>query len=342
MSGGTVTAVTGASGHLGGNLVRALLAEGRKVRVLVRADRRAIEGLDVQVVEGDVSDPRSLRALIDGAEMVYHLAARISIVGKEGGLVERTNVGGVRNVLDACRRAGVRRLVHFSSIHAFDTRPNDQLIDETRNLALGPYHAAYDRSKAEGQKAVLDAVRDGFDAVIVNPGAVVGPFDFKPSRMGAVFLDIYHGRLPVLIDGGYNWVDARDVCRGAMLAESKGRSGECYLLTGQWVHIRELSRIIGRLTGRKTAQRAAPIWLASVASWFSLGWGKLRGSTPKFTPAAIAAIQSHRLISHEKASRELGYEPRPLEETVGDTMEWFRGAGMLEDRRRPRRPSVGE
>jgi dihydroflavonol-4-reductase len=324
-----ITAVTGASGHLGGNLVRALLAEGRTVRVLARSDRRAFEGLDVQVVEGDIADPAALRALLDGAETVFHLAGRISLVGAEGGLVEKTNVDGVRHVLQGCREAGVRRLVHFSSIHAFDTNPNDRVIDETRRLALGPRNAAYDRSKAEGQQAVLDAVGDGLDAVIVNPGAVVGPFDFKVSRMGSVFLDICHGRLPMLIDGGYNWVDARDVCAGAILAEKKGRRGECYLLTGHWVHICEVSRIIGRITGRRTAQTTAPIWLAAAASWFSLGWGMLRGRTPKFTPAAIRAIQSHRYISHEKAVRELGYHPRPFEETVRDTLEWFQQAGMI-------------
>lgn len=324
-----VTAVTGASGHLGGNLVRALLQEGRAVRVLARSDRRAFGGLDVQVVEGDISDPRALRAFIDGAETVFHLAGRISIAGAEGGLVDRTNVQGVRNVLDACRDAGVRRLVHCSSIHAFDTHPVDQVIDETRALALGPHQAPYDRSKAEGQQLVLDAARRGLDAVVINPSAVVGPYDFKLSRMGSVFLDVYHGRFPMLIDGGYNWVDARDVARGALLAEKKGRAGESYLLSGNWVHICDVSRLIGRFTGRKTTTVAAPLWLASAASWFSLGWGRLRGVTPKFTPAAIVALQSHRRISHEKASAELGYEPRDFEQTVRDTMEWFRQAGML-------------
>jgi dihydroflavonol-4-reductase len=328
-----VTAVTGASGHLGANLVRALLEQGRSVRVLARADHRAFDGLDVQIVEGDICDPAALHSLAEGAETLFHLAGRISIVGAEAGLVESTNVGGVHAVIRACRGAGVRRLVHCSSIHAFDTNPNDQLIDETRALALGPGHAAYDRSKAEGQRVVLEAVREGLDAVVINPGAVVGPFDFKPSRMGAVLLDIYHGRLPLLIDGGYNWVDARDVARGALAAESRGRAGECYLLTGHWVHIRELSRTIGRITGRTTVQAAAPLWLASAVSWASLGWGRFRGTAPRFTPAAIEAIRSHRHISHEKAARELGYAPRPFEETIRDTLEWFRQAGMLHERR---------
>ncbi len=275
-----ISAVTGASGHVGGNLVRTLLSEGRTVRALVRSDRRSLEGLDVQVVEGDISDPRALRALMDGADTVFHCAGRISIVGAEGGLVEKTNVGGVRNIVQACRDSRVKRLVHFSSIHAFSTRPNDRPIDETRELALGPGHAPYDRSKAEGQTVVLEAARQGLDAVIVNPGAVVGPFDYKVSRMGSVFLDICHGRLPMLINGGYNWVDARDVSRGAVLAEQKGRTGESYLLTGHWVHIREVSRLIGRLTGRSTtlARRADLAWVCGLLVLTGLGQDAGEGS----------------------------------------------------------------
>lgn len=330
-----MTVVTGASGHIGGNLVRALLAEERKVRCLVRKDRRALDGLDVETVEGDIFDPESLRRLMAGAGTVFHLAGRISIVGSEGGLVEKTNVDGVRNIVQACAEAGVDRLVHVSSIHAFSTHPNDEMIDETRELARGPEHMPYDRSKAGGQTVVLEAVARGLDAVIVNPGAVVGPYDFKPSRMGEVFLDICLSRLPALIDGGYNWVDARDVAAGAIAAEKKGRRGESYLLTGHWVHICEVSGIIARLTGRKTPMMATPLWLAGLASYFSLAAGALSGKTPKFTPGAIRSIQMHRHISHEKATRELGYAPRGFEQTVRDTLEWFREAGMLDGVRKP-------
>lgn len=324
-----VTAVTGASGHIGGNLVRALLDDGRHVRVLVRKDRRAIEGLDLETIEGDVLDPDSLRQLVKGADTVFHLAARISIVGPEGGLVERTNVVGVRNMVEACIEAGVRRLVHFSSIHAFDSAPRDEVVDESRPLCSGSQHQAYDRSKASGQRAVMDAVRRGLDAVIINPGGVIGPHDYKPSRMGSVVLDIYHRRLPALIDGGFNWVDARDVATGAIAAEKSGRAGECYLLTGHWVHIGELSYMIGRITGRKTPTFATPLWLAEIASYGSLAWGRLHGTIPKFTPGAIRSIRNHQRINHDKATRELGYAPRPFETTVRDTLDWFEKAGML-------------
>jgi len=326
-----ITAVTGASGHIGANLVRELLAQKRKVRCLVRSDRRALEGLPVETVEGEIFDPEAMARLLEGAGTLFHLAGRISIVGAEGGLVERTNVLGVRGVVQACLAAGVRRLVHVSSIHAFQSEPSDQVIDETRPLALSPDHMVYDRSKARGQLEVLEGVKKGLDAVIVNPGAVVGPNDFKPSRMGEVFLDIYHRRLPALLDGGYNWVDARDVVAGALAAERQGRTGECYLLTGHWVHICEVSALIGRMTGRRTPMLATPLWLALVASYGSLAWGKLLGKTPKFTPGAVRSIQMHRNISHGKATRELGYNPRPFEETVRDTLAWFAEAGMLEE-----------
>jgi dihydroflavonol-4-reductase len=326
-----IAAVTGGSGHLGGNLVRALLAEGRRVRCLVRRDRRALEGLPVEMVEGEIFDPEALRRLLAGAGTLFHLAGRISVAGAEHGLVERTNADGVRSVVRACLSAGIRRLVHVSSIHAFATDPDGGIIDETRPLALGPQDMPYDRSKAHGQLAVLEGVQSGLDAVIVNPGAIVGPYDFKPSRMGEVFLDIYHRRLPALLDGGYNWVDARDVAAGALAAERRGRTGECYLLTGHWVHICEVSALIARLTGRRTPTWATPLWLAMLASYGSLAWGRLRGKTLKFTPGAVRSIQMHRHISHAKATRELGYQPRPFEQTVRDTLAWFAEAGLLEE-----------
>jgi dihydroflavonol-4-reductase len=329
-----ITAVTGGSGHIGGNLVRALLEQGRKVRCLVREDRRALEGLDVELVEGDIFEMDTLEKLFSGAGTVFHLAGRISIAGGEGGLVEKTNVLGVRNIVEACIKAGVKRLVHCSSIHAFTTDPNDQIIDETRDLATGRKHLTYDRSKAMGQLEVLEGVKRGLDAVIINPGAVLGPNDFKVSRMGETILDIYNNRFPSLIDGGYNWVDARDIADGAIAAEKNGRTGESYLLTGHWVHICDVSALVGRLTGRKTPEGATPMWLVSFASYFNAFFSRIRKKTTKFTPAAMKSVQMHRYISHQKASDELGYSPRPFEQTIKDTLDWFKSAGMLEDHTR--------
>jgi dihydroflavonol-4-reductase len=323
-------AVTGGSGHLGSNLVRQLLDEGRKVRCLVREDTRSLDGLDVELVKGDLQDVESLKKLFTGVDTVFHLAARISIVGSEGGLVEKTNINGVKNVIDAALECGVKKLIHTSSIHAFNTNPNDETIDETRPLVEGEGHMAYDLSKSAGQRLVVDAVKNrGLKAVICNPGAVIGPNDFKKSRVGSVILDIYHRDMPALIDGGYNWVDARDVAAGIIAAEKKGKIGECYLLTGHWHHITDISKMIQKITGRKTPTAATPMWLAMFSSYFVAAWAKLWGTIPKFTPEAMWSLQKHRYISHEKASKDLGYSSRPTEETIKDTLDWFKDAGML-------------
>jgi dihydroflavonol-4-reductase len=323
-------AITGATGHLGATLVRSILAQGRSVRVLARKDLRAIQGLGVEIVTGDVLHPDSLLKLFKGVHTVFHLAAKISIVGSEGGMVEKINVEGTKNVLDACLKSGINRLVHFSSIHAFSSHPHDEVIDESRALATGKNEFYYDRSKAIAQMAVKDAVRRGLSAVILNPSGIIGPYDYKISRMGGVLLDIYHRRYPALIDGGYDWVDSRDVVASALAAETRGRDGECYLLSGHWVHVCDIARIISEIYGKKTPQIATPLWLCKLPAYCVVAYSKVRKVTPKFTPQAVAALKRHRLISHEKATRELGHSPRPIETTIRDTLDWFKAQGMLE------------
>lgn len=296
----------------------------------MRSDRRALEGLQVEEVKGDILDYDSLLRLFDGIDYAFHVAGHISMVASQGGLVEEINTTGSANVARACIECGVKRLVHFSSVHAFDTEPASEIVDETRPLALGLNHAPYDRSKAAGQKIILNAIEeDGLDAVIVNPGAVIGPHDYKVSHMGEVILDIYHGNIPAILNGGYNWVDVRDVADGAIAAAERGRSGESYLLTGHWVHMKKMSKVIASITGKKTPTICIPLWAAYLAS-FPVLWGsKVTGSEPKFSPGAVKAIGTHRYISHEKAVAELGYSPRPFEDTVSHTLEWFDAAGML-------------
>lgn len=227
--------VTGASGHVGANLVRRLLDQRRKVRVVVHSDVRALEGLGVERVSADVLDPASLLRAFAGAGVVYHLAARISIRRSDRRLVQAVNATGTRNVVRACRECGAGRLVHFSSIHALRAEPAGEPVDESRPLALGRNCLPYDRSKAMAEEAVLEGIQEGLDAVIVNPTAVIGPNDFKPSHMGEVIWKLMHGRLPVLVRGGFNWVDVRDVVEGACAAAEKGAAGRhrwCSLRSG--------------------------------------------------------------------------------------------------------------
>ncbi len=324
--------VTGATGHVGSNLVRALVRRGDDVRVVVRKRVSSLEGLEVERVDGDVRDAASLRAAFADAEIVYHLAAVISISGDRDGLVRAINVDGTRSVAEAALATGVRRMVHCSSVHAFDLYHGDRskTIDESwPRVPDSEPHFAYDRSKAAGERALREVMAKGLDAVIVHPSGVVGPYDFGPSRMGQVLLGLYHRSLPSLLDGGFDFVDVRDVTAGLIAAAERGKAGENYLLTGHFLRITELARIASEITGIASPRLNAPIWLAKLGVPVVEAYGRLRRKEPLYTRESLAVLESHGLFNRGKAERELGYVARPTEETVRDTYAWFEAAGML-------------
>jgi dihydroflavonol-4-reductase len=246
-----VVVVTGASGHLGATLVRALRARGQEVRALVHHDRRALDGLDVEIARGDLADENSLRRAFAGADLVYHTAAHISILRGEQQRLHAVNVRGARNVVEACLGSGVRRLVHVSSIEALENEPLGQPVDESRPLipsgtfargnagsVLGSSASRrpspYARSKAAGEQQVRLGIARGLDSVILYPTAIVGPHDYREGFPNAGLLAICEGRLWALVDGGFNWVDVRDVAEGALRAGEQAPSGARYILSGHW------------------------------------------------------------------------------------------------------------
>ncbi len=321
-------AVTGATGHVGGNLVRALLDRGDQVRVLLRGDPVGLDGLEVEAVKGDVTQPETLRAAFDGCDAVFHLAALISIVGSQGGRVEAVNVQGARHAAEAALDAGVRRYVHFSSVHAFDHFPVDVPLTE-QSPRPGPRHPAYDRSKAAGESQVQEVVAKGLEAVIVNPSGIIGPADVRPSRMGQVFLDLYHRKLPALLDGGFDWVDVRDVVAGALGALEHGRPGEGYLLTGHWHTIGGLATLAAEITGVRRPAFTSPMWLARAGAPLMTAFNAVTGIEPLYTSEALHALRSNRDMQHAKAARELGYSARPTRETIVDLYAWLDERGRL-------------
>jgi len=322
------TVVTGASGFLGSVLVRALIAAGRRVRAVVHLDRRGLEGLDVETVEADVRDPMALRAAFDGAESVFHLAAVISLAGDLGGRVTETNVRGAENAARAALDAGVKRYVHCSSVHAFDLTDTNATIDESCPRA-GDRHPIYDRTKALGERAVRRVVAEGLPAVVIHPSGVIGPGDHQPSRIGSVLLDLASRRLPALIAGGFDWVDVRDVCAGALAAEQRGQVGESYLLSGFWHSSRELGVFGEEVTGVAPPRLELPLWLAGGLSPLGDLWGRMTRREPRLNSDTIAALGATRHISHAKAQNELGYAPRAIRESVHDAYRWFDEARML-------------
>jgi dihydroflavonol-4-reductase len=321
--------VTGASGHLGANLVRALIERKWGVRALIRHDTRALEGLDIEFVTGDVLDGESLRQAFHGADIVFHLAGRISVVKWDYREVEAVNITGVQNVVDACLATGVKRLVHTSSFHAHKQEPLDEPLDESRPLLDAGSYPPYDHSKAEGERIVRAAIAEGLDAVIINPTGMLGPHDYKPSHFGATLLLMAQGKLPALVDAGLSWVDNRDVAEGMINAGEQAKAGEKYILSGHWVTLEAIAQQVMNITGTRPPQVILPMWLAKASAPLVTLFDRIRGRRPLFTSISMKELESNPNISHAKASEELGYEPRPLQHTIADIMNWFQVKGLL-------------
>jgi len=317
------TLVTGAAGFVGNNLVRALLEQGRTVRCMVRSDRSALEGLDVEIVQGDTTDPDSFGTAFEGVETVFHLAALVQVGHVKADDLFRTNVEGPRNVAAACLEAGVKRMVHCSSCHALYEHPLYAPIDETRALALSDDCLPYSRSKAEGELQVLEAVAQGLDAVICNPTGIIGPYDERPSHLGELFIMLHERAMPALIDATYDFVDVRDVVFGLLAAEKKGRAGERYLLSGHRVNVKQLAGWAEDVTGIKSPTMTSPMWLAMLGAPFVAGWAKLRNQRPIYSPQALEVLRGNSDFDHSKATTELGYKPRPMAETVQGFYDWY-------------------
>lgn len=315
--------VTGACGHIGANLVRALIDSGRPVRALVHVHHWGIDGLDTELVRGDVCDPESLYRAFRDAEIVYHLAGCISLSMKDWPKLEAINAVGTRNVVDACLKTGVKRLVHFSSIHAVQEEPFSIPVDESRPLKESTDFPPYDRSKALGEIEVRRGIEKGLDAVILNPTAVVGPHDYEPSYLGRAILDMARHKLPALVTGGYDWVDVRDVVSGAITAEKVGVCGERYILSGHWLSLGDIADMVADITGTPPPRLTVPLWLARLGVPVVSAVSKLQGNPPLYTRFSLRAVESNRNMRHEKATRELGYHPRPFRETLTDTLQWF-------------------
>jgi dihydroflavonol-4-reductase len=317
--------VTGATGHIGNVLIRKLLEQGEKVRALVWRDEDTtpIKDLGVEQVEGDVLDSASLQPAMRGVDSVYHLAGIISIMPGKNPLVWKVNVEGTRNVVEAARHSRVRRLVYTSSIHAIGRAPGGVEMDESLGYDQDNPYGEYDRSKAAASLEVQNAVSEGLDAVIVCPTGVIGPYDFRGSELGEVIRSASEARTMFFVEGAYDFVDVRDVADGMIAAHSHGRCGESYILGGNRISVRYMLETVREVTGKAFASIKIPFSLAEFAAKFTPWYYQRTRSKPRFTPYSLEVLQSNSNISHAKAARELGFNPRPAMETIADTVRWF-------------------
>ncbi|MFQ5968183.1 MAG: NAD-dependent epimerase/dehydratase family protein [Acidimicrobiia bacterium] len=316
-------AVTGASGHLGAAVVRVALDAGHRVRAVDLRSGPGLEGLNVDFAAADVLDDDAITRALTGVELAFHLAGIISVTGDVGGQVWRTNVEGTAATARAALQAGVRRFVHCSSVHAYDLEQAGPYLDETAPRAEAAHLPVYDRSKAAGEQAVRGAIAQGLDAVMVNPTGIIGPLDFGLSRMGRVFLALRQRRLPALVEGAFDWVDVRDVADGLLRAAELGSTGENYLLSGKRLSVMELAQLAASITGVDPPRFVVPMAVARL--WGPLGnWlGRRTGSPLVFTGESLHALRHSPEVRSDKAASDLGYQARPIRETVSDLYEWF-------------------
>jgi dihydroflavonol-4-reductase len=327
--------VTGATGHIGNVLTRQLTARGHVVHVLVLPDDdlRPLTGLDVEIIYGDVTDLVSLESAFTGADIVFHLAGIVTIMPGMEKVLERVNVGGVRNVAAACRAAGVRRLVYTSSVHAIAEPPQGTAIDESQPFDPNRVLGDYARSKARATLLLLDEVaKGGLDAVICCPTGVIGPGDYGISNIGQLILDFASGQLKSYVSGAYDFVDVRDVARGIILAAEKGQRGRHYIFSGAQVQVLELMKELEKDIGYPAPTYRIPPAIARAAGVLASVYYRLLRRRPVFTAYSIDVLRSNSQVSSTRARQELGFTSRPWQESIRDQVEWFRTEGILPKR----------
>lgn len=323
-------AITGAAGHLGAALLQELCKRDIPVKALFRDnDSRSCKGLPVEIIKGNLLHTGILSSLMKDCDTVIHCAALISVNGDPDGLVQLTNVEGTRLVIENALQAQIKRCIHISSIHAFQQKPSFEILDESRK-SIDEKGFAYERSKLEGQQIALEANNKGMEVLVMHPTSIVGPYDFKPSLVGKVLIDLYTGKLPFIFNGGFDFCDCRDVANAIVNSLYLGSPGKAYLLSGKWHSLKHVAQILSKVSDKKIKTFKLP----GVAAWAGLPivnlLAAIQKKEPVYTAEALDALfNGNRLISSAKAINELNYTIRPFEETISETNQWFKNINYL-------------
>ncbi len=323
--------VTGAAGHLGNVLIRELLKRGEKIRALILPgeDIVSLQGLEIEKIEGNVLDSNSLRKAFRGVDTVFHCAGIISIIPGQQKQLFQVNVLGTRNVVNICMEEKVKRLVYISSIHALSEPEKGVVITEERSFDPENVLGDYSRTKALGSLEVLKGVENGLDAVIVCPSGIIGPYDYRLSEMGNLIVSYTNRKLKAYIEGAYDFVDVRDVVQGIILANEKGKKGECYILSGQQISVINILKYLEEISGIKAPSLKVPYQIAKMFGFFNAYYCRMFKTKPLFTPYSIDVLVSNSVFSNQKAKENLGYNPRSIYESISDSLKWFKETGMI-------------
>ena len=324
--------VTGAYGFLGNTVIRQLLDRGETVRGLVLPNDKAIDfqNNNVQIYYGDVCDLDSLDEIFKTDEAcdkyVIHTAGIVSIASRYNELVYNVNVNGTNNIIKMCIKYGVRRLIHVSSVHAIPEE--NEIIEEVKEFNPDLVIGLYAKTKAEATRNVLAAVDKGLDAVVVHPSGIIGPGDFGHSHLSQLVVDYIRGRLTACVNGGYDFVDVRDVANGIVSALDRGKKGECYILSNRYYAVKDILDMLHEITGKRQIKTVLPMWFAKITAPLSEIYYKLLKQPPLYTSYSLYTLKSNSNFSHGKADRELGYKTRDMYETLKETVEFINKRNM--------------
>lgn len=325
------TLLTGGNGFVGSALLRLLLAQGERVRVLVRpgADLQNLAGLDVETVEGDLSEPDSLPKAVRSCNTVFHVAADYRLWVPDPRTMYRSNVEGTRALMLAALDACVQRVVYTSSVATLGLRAEGAPADEDTPVALDNMVGHYKRSKFLAEQEVRGLVRERqLPAVIVNPSTPMGPRDIKPTPTGRVVRDAMLGRIPAYVDTGLNIVHVEDVAKGHLLALQKGRIGERYILGGDNMSLRDILWQVCNAAGRCPPAVRLPHSLLLPVAWCMERISGLTGQPPRATVDEIRMARKRMYFTSARAEQQLGYQHRPGVEAIADAVRWFSEHGI--------------
>lgn len=318
-------AITGISGHIGNTIARALLIEDFSIIALVRKkDKPSVQDLSIELVEGDLFNDSALDLLCKEADVLIHLAGKISIYEKDESEVLKTNIEGVKNIIDACIRNGVKKVIHFSSIHAHKPVGLNKILNEHT-----PYEddrsIFYNYSKSIGEQTMIKARGRGLDVSIINPTGGFGPFDFHPSLSGKMILDIYNGKLPIIVKGGYDWVDLRDISNAVLSIIKLNVVNEKFILSGHWADLKTFAVQVCSFKNKPYNGLALPLWICKIGLPFISIYSRIINSPPLYTSSSLKTIEEgSKRIENTHAKELLNYSPRPLNESIRDTIIWFK------------------
>ena len=331
--------ITGANGFLGNNIIRKLMGTDAEIRALVLPDApiRSLDGLNCTIYRGDVTKKETLDKVFavdaDAEVCVIHCAAVVYIKSRFNQRVYDVNVNGAKNIVDKVLQ-GNARLVYVSSVHAIPEKTDHQVMKEVAAFDPNGVKGLYAKTKAEVANYILHTIQEkGLNACIVHPSGLIGPNDFENGHLTQLIQDFVNGRLTACVNGGYDFVDVRDVADGIVRVCDRGKAGACYLLTNRYIPVKELLDIISEVRGMKKIRTVLPMWLAKLTAPLSELYYKILNQPPLYTSYSLYTLTSNAYFSSEKANRELGYRSRDIRETISDTVQWLEKQGRIKQRK---------